>query len=240
MLIYHCRVNFVSVPMSIGIAASVRISQLVGSQNNEAARISSNIVIWMSFLYTIGSAYLLYRLRDVIGYVFTSDSMVVHRTSNLVYTVACFQIPYGVQGAAQGILRGLARNTELMGYTVLTFWCVSLPIGIYLSFFARPSFGIHGLWYGFIVGVGLLAILLVGIIWTIDWDYEIIVARIRIEKYSTSSGFQTVQAAPVVGSRSLGGFLFFGASHEEELDEVERMSVNIASVDDSSDGNNDL
>jgi MATE family multidrug resistance protein len=222
----HNRFSFSAIPLALSVAASVRISQLVVSQNHNAARISANIVIWITFFAMCGSGYLMYQLRYHISYLFTLDKDIAFRSTQIAFIAAVFQVPYGVQGSAQGILRGLTRNSELLGYTILTFWMVSLPLGVYLCFYARPSFGIQGMWYGFITGVGLLCVLLVGIIWTTDWEYEVRRARIHIEKYQ-SNGFRVVQAAPMIGSRALGGFLLFSNSGEEELDEIERLEVNI-------------
>jgi hypothetical protein len=97
-----------------------------------------------------------------------------------------------------------------------------MHVGVYLSFFTRPRFGVYGLWCGFSVGMGMLALVLVGIVLTTDWEREVRRTQVRIEKYSQSnaplswSGQQSgagdergrlafiTQASAIPGARALG------------------------------------
>jgi Na+-driven multidrug efflux pump len=36
-----------------------------------------------------------------------------------------------------------------------------MPVGLYLAFVTRPTYGLEGLWIGLIIGMGLLAFVLV-------------------------------------------------------------------------------
>ena len=103
------------------------------------------------------------------------------------------------------------------------FWCSF--IGIYLTFFTRPRFGLYGLWCGFTTGLGLLSAMLTVIILFTDWDREVRRTQLRIEKYNQlatpwawtgdSERIDTrgrlsflTQASAIPGSRALGDFLF--------------------------------
>lgn len=220
---------FVSIPLSISIASTIRVGRLLGAQNHQAARISSYLAVGISTVFMSVAGLLLYRLRGVVGYLFTSDLDVIHRLKMLMPVVASFQVINGLQGAAQGVMRGMCRHTEVFGYTFLSYWVIGFPLGIYLAFFTRPRNGLYGLWYGFMVGVSLLGFVLMFIIVTTNWEREVRRARVRAEKYQNS--FDTVQASPHPGSRALGGFLLLSPAGDEELDDLERIEITLYEED---------
>lgn len=168
----------------------------------------------------------LYAVKFPLGYAFTSDPNIIARVKKLAPLVAIVQPINGIQGVSQGVLRGMCRHSELFAYTLLSYWMVGMPLGLYLAFFTRPRYGIDGIWYGFIVALGLLSSLLLFIILTTDWEREVRRARVRAEKYQNS--FETIQATPRPGGRGLGGFVLLNPTGEEELDELERVEIILA------------
>jgi hypothetical protein len=104
-----------------------------------------------------------------------------------------------------------------------------MPLGLYLAFYTRPRVGINGIWYGFITGLSLLALVLLFIIFTTDWEREVRRARLRIEKDQKNSN-NILHSVPFIGSRSLGGFLLMSSlTDEEDLDDMERIEILISS-----------
>eukprot|EP00602_Paraphysomonas_sp_CaronLab_P004506 CAMPEP_0185037116 /NCGR_PEP_ID=MMETSP1103-20130426/31084_1 /TAXON_ID=36769 /ORGANISM="Paraphysomonas bandaiensis, Strain Caron Lab Isolate" /LENGTH=418 /DNA_ID=CAMNT_0027574943 /DNA_START=562 /DNA_END=1818 /DNA_ORIENTATION=- len=226
-----CLINlmYTIVPISLSTAATVRISQLLAAQNSKAARISCILSLVVSGLFMCIIGAVLYRIRHVIGYAFTSDPDIINRIHQLCPIVSLFHVVYGFQGPLQGALRGMARHTEVLGYTFLSYWVLGVPVGMYLAFFTRPRNGLYGLWYGLATGVGFLVFILLLIVITTDWELEVRRERIRVEKYQNS--FSIVQACPVPGSRAQGGFLLVGSSGDEELDEIERIEISFFEQD---------
>ena len=215
---------FILIPLSFSIASTIRINRLLISQNPDAARLSSFVSIAVSIIFMTISGIVLYQIRFILGYVFTSDPNIVSRVRQLAPIVAIFQVINGIQGCCQGILRGMHRHNELVGYTFLSYWIVAMPFGLYLAFYTRPRTGIKGLWYGFITGLGSLSVILLVIILTTDWEREVRRARIRVEKFQQNS-LNTIQAMPLIGGRSLGGFMLINSIGDEELDDLERIEV---------------
>lgn len=215
---------FVLIPLSFSIASTIRINRLLISQNPDAAKLSSYVSIIVSILFMIISGVVLFEVRFVVGYLFTSDSNIISRVRQLAPIVAIFQVINGIQGCCQGILRGMYRHNELVGYTFLSYWIIAMPFGLYLAFYTRPRTGILGIWYGFITGLGLLSIVLLTIILTTDWEREVRRARIRVEKFQQNS-LNTIQTMPLIGGRSLGGFMLINSIGDEELDDLERIEV---------------
>ena len=220
---------FIAIPLALSIASTVRVARLLGSQNHRAAKISSYLAIGISTLLMGICGLVLYQLRPIVGYLFTSDVDIVNRVKMLLPVVASFQVVNGLQGVAQGVMRGMCRHTELFGYSFVAYWVIGFPLGMYLAFFTRPRNGLYGIWYGFITGLALLGAVLIFIIFTTNWQREVRRARVRAEKYHNS--FDTVQSSPHPGGRAVGGFLLLSPGGEEELDDVERIEITLYEED---------
>jgi MATE family multidrug resistance protein len=218
-------VTFIFIPLSLSIAVTTRISRLLVSQNPVAAQSSALVSIAGTIVLVSISSYILYETRFILGYLFTYDTDIISRVRQLAPLVALFQIINGLQGISQGIMRGMNRHTELVGYTFLSYWIIAMPFGLYLTFYTRPRTGLKGLWYGFITGLSMLSIVLATIILTTDWEREVRRARIRVEKYQNH--YETFQTSPMTGGRALGGFLLLSSTGEEELDDVERIEIQL-------------
>jgi hypothetical protein len=210
---------------------------LLVAQNPKAAKFSALIALLISTLLMTLSGLVLYETRFVLGALFSSDANIISRVRQLAPTVAFFQAINGLQGVAQGVMRGMGRHTELVGYIFLSYWIIAMPLGLYLAFFTRPRVGITGLWYGFITGLSLLNLVLLFIIFTTDWEREVRRARLRLEKYQQGSTGRVLQSMPFVGSRSLGGFLLMNSlTDEEELDDLERIEVFVSPESEEDEG----
>jgi Na+-driven multidrug efflux pump len=56
---------------------------------------------------------------------------------------------------AGGILRGLGQTRVAMTGNLLGYWVIGLPVSYYLCFIA--GWGPVGLWWGLVLGLGLVA-----------------------------------------------------------------------------------
>jgi hypothetical protein len=64
-----------------------------------------------------------------------------------------------------------------ISYHFIAYWLVGLPSAAYLAFIARPSFGLEGLWYGYLTATGMLTALLLLLVVCISWEKEVLRAR---------------------------------------------------------------
>ena len=69
-----------------------------------------------------------------------------------------FQVFDGLQVVSSGILRGMADTRFPMVMGLVGFWLVGLPISLYLGF--RTELGPRGLWWGLVVGLVVVGLLL--------------------------------------------------------------------------------
>jgi hypothetical protein len=107
-------------------------------------------------------------------------------------------------------------------------WIIGVPLGIYLAFYARPTFGLEGMWIGLLVGSGLLATALLIQVIMLDWKRECKKMTFRMKQYSdnlrdnTATGIYLNDIAlPNVANIAIGGFQIRAKSIQEEIEELE-------------------
>jgi MATE family multidrug resistance protein len=89
---------------------------------------------------------------------FTPDRQVLGFAVALLPIAGVFQVFDGIQAVALGVLRGLGDTRIPVIVSVVGYWCLGLPAGLWLAF--RTDAGAPGLWWGFVVGLGSVAAVL--------------------------------------------------------------------------------
>ena len=69
-----------------------------------------------------------------------------------------FQVFDGLQVVASGVLRGVGDTRSPMVLNLLGFWCIGMPVGLWLGFGANH--GPVGLWWGLVLGLAAVSVLL--------------------------------------------------------------------------------
>jgi len=70
----------------------------------------------------------------------------------------------------------------MSSYTILALWVTGYPIGMYLCFYVRPTYGLEGLWLGIITGMSLLSMTLVLQVIFLDWEKEYRKVEFRLQR----------------------------------------------------------
>jgi len=78
--------------------------------------------------------------------------------ARLIPVAGIFQVFDGLQVVAGGVLRGAGDTRVPMMIGLVAFWIVMMPLCYLLGF--HTSLGAVGLWYGLVVGLGAVAVLL--------------------------------------------------------------------------------
>ena len=158
--------NFTSlsfmIPLSIGIALTIRVGQAVGSK--QALETKQTVIIGFSLalLTAIFTSSLMLLLPEYIARIYTRDQTVIDVAVSLFFLAAMFQLSDAIQVAAAGILRGFKDTRWPMIMIVLSYWGIGLPLGYTLGLtdYLLPSMGAAGFWIGLIVGLSCAALLL--------------------------------------------------------------------------------
>lgn len=176
LLIQITALTYLSLPLGISIAASIRVGNLLGAGHADLAKLSSSLCIGIGCSVMIISGICVMTYRDVIGYIFTTDENVVRLIASLAPIAAFFQTIDGFQGVSGGVLRAMGKQSYLAVCIFIAFYVISLPMGFSLCF--SQHWGIAGLWYGLASGLGLMAVAFgVNIFCLVDWHREASLAQ---------------------------------------------------------------
>jgi hypothetical protein len=82
----------------------------------------------------VASATLLFTIPEHIAALYTTDGAVIALAAQLLALAAIFQLSDGVQAASNGALRGLKDTRVPMLISGVAYWCVGMPVGLWLAF----------------------------------------------------------------------------------------------------------
>lgn len=137
--------------LSIGSAATIRISHCYGQRNREELRLATHATYHLVLLWSAIASLVFILLRYDIPRLFTDNEEVIAITADLMFFVALYQLWDGMQNVSVGILRGLQDVKIIMPIAFTAYWLINLPAGYLLGipggmgasgFFLSYSFGL--------------------------------------------------------------------------------------------------
>lgn len=146
------------IPMSLAIALTIRIGTYYGEQNWAAMRKVQLLGLATGTLFALLTMTLMWLFRAEIVAVYTADSEVTQVAVYLILFAIAYQLMDAWQVSAAGCLRGMQDTQAPMWITMLAYWVIALPVGIYLARFT--AMGAAGVWVGLIVGLSVACVLL--------------------------------------------------------------------------------
>lgn len=146
------------VPLGVGAAAAVRVGHAAGAGDAEGARESARaaLVCGVGFMVCTGIVFLL--IPKAIAAQYTRELPVVSLAATLIPIAGVFQVFDGIQAVCAGVLRGLGDTRAPFVINLAGFWLAGFPVSIGLGFYTK--LGAVGLWWGFVAGLGAVAVLL--------------------------------------------------------------------------------
>jgi len=150
------------VPLSIAMALTIRVGQLVGAGQSEAARhaVITGVIITLAIALVSSSLSLL--LAESIVGLYTDREAIIGLAATLISIAAVFQFSDALQVSAAGALRGYKDTAVPLLMVFIAYWLIGLPVGYVLGFtqwLTAPQ-GAAGLWYGLLIGLSVGAVLL--------------------------------------------------------------------------------
>ena len=151
------------VPLGIGQAATVRVAAARGAKAPHAARRAAFVALGLGIAFMAASAVVLWTQpsRIVGAYARIGDpanSGLVALALKFLAIAAIFQIVDGMQAVAAGALRGYQDAAVPMLFAGIGYWGIGFAGGWALAF--PLGFGPAGLWWGFVLGLAAVALLL--------------------------------------------------------------------------------
>ncbi|HEU4697921.1 MAG TPA: MATE family efflux transporter [Gemmatimonadales bacterium] len=146
------------VPLGISGAAAVLVGQAVGAGDDARARRAAGAALALATAFMALSALAFLTAPHLLARIYATDPVVVAIAALLLPIAGLFQLFDGWQVVSIGVLRGVGDTRAPMILNVLGFYAIGLPVSALLGF--RVGAGPRGLWWGLVVGLGVVALLL--------------------------------------------------------------------------------
>ncbi|MFI5371149.1 MAG: MATE family efflux transporter [Candidatus Eisenbacteria bacterium] len=146
------------VPLGVSIATSVMVGRAVGAGDPLAARRAGLTGLFAGAVFMSASACVLLLVPGWLARLYTPDPRVVALAVTLIPIAGVFQVFDGLQVVSIGILRGVGDTRTPLVVNLIGYWAFALPLSLFLAF--RLGLGPRGLWWGFVGGLGVVAIIL--------------------------------------------------------------------------------
>jgi MATE family multidrug resistance protein len=147
------------VPLGVSSAAAVIVGHAVGRGDAEGVRRATvaSLVVGAGFMLCTGGLFI-FAPAPLAG-LYTSDALVLALAALLLPLAGVFAVFDGLQVVAIGLLRGLGETRVPMIVNVIGFWCIGMPVSLWLGF--GLGYGAVGLWWGLVVGLIIVAVFLI-------------------------------------------------------------------------------
>jgi len=145
--------------ISLGIsqANTIRVSHQMGVKDYRALKMAAfaSTHLVLVFMSSMGIVFIF--ARNVLPYMFTFDPEVVNIAAGLLIIAAIFQVFDGLQVVMLSTLRGMADVRLPMFIAFFAYLFLGIPTSYLLAF--KLMLGPQGIWYGYLVGLGIAGIL---------------------------------------------------------------------------------
>ncbi len=147
-------------PLSLGIAASIRAGFYLGAQNRAAFFALVRTAAVFAFVQVVFTMAAVILLREPIVSLYTDDAAIIAMAPTLLFLCALYQLPDALQALLSGLLRG-CHDTDLITWVNLgSYWLVGFPLCYLLvrTDLLVPAMGPAGAWVSFIVALTCAAV----------------------------------------------------------------------------------
>lgn len=146
------------IPLGMAMAVSVRVAGARGRGDAEGARIAGQVGIALALRVQLVPILMMLLLPVPIIGLYTGDATVAAGAVVLLRLAGLFQLSDALQVTANGALRGYKDTRMPMIVTLFAYWCVGMPVGIWLCL--DMDWGPAGMWCGLVAGLSVAAVLL--------------------------------------------------------------------------------
>ncbi|WP_144207919.1 MATE family efflux transporter [Shewanella donghaensis] len=162
---HQIALNFSSIvfmlPLSIGIAVSIRVGYYLGQDKVEISKMVTKIGLILAFSLAVVTAIITVLFKTEIALLYNNNPEVVALAGSLMFLAALYQLSDSIQVVAAGALRGYKDTKSAFYITLVSYWAIGMTLGYTLARtdIIVPAMGAHGFWIGLIAGLTSAAIL---------------------------------------------------------------------------------
>lgn len=162
---HQIALNFSSIvfmlPLSIGIAVSIRVGYYIGQDKMEISAKVTKIGIYLGLLLACFTAICTVIFRFDIAKLYNANPEVLALAGSLMLYAALYQLSDSIQVVAAGALRGYKDTRSAFYITLIAYWPIGMGVGYLLGHtnIITPAMGAQGYWCGLIAGLSSAAVM---------------------------------------------------------------------------------
>jgi MATE family multidrug resistance protein len=145
------------VPVGAAAASGVMVGRAIGRGDMAAARRDAVAGLCVGVGFMALAAVVFIAVPGLLARAYTTDLEVVAIATAIIPLAGLFQVMDGTQAVCSAVLRGAGDTRVPMLLHLAGFWLVSIPLSYGLGIAA--GWGAIGLWWGFVGGLGVVAVL---------------------------------------------------------------------------------
>lgn len=160
------------IPLSLGMAAAIRVGYNVGAERFERARTTAGVAMVVTFAYAVIAAIVLFVFRFRVAALYTTESDVLQLAATILLFVAAYQFVDDTQVTAIGALRGYKDTRAPMVMALFGYWVIALPVAVTFAYgwLGNEPLGVFGFWIGITTGLGAVALMVSTRLWRLSHD----------------------------------------------------------------------
>lgn len=158
------------VPLSLGGAASTRVSNALGANRPMAARLTTLTSGCMAFVSSSCLTILFLAIRKHVGWIFTRDANVNALGSSVLLILAPALVGDGINAVMAGVVRGAGRQILGAVTNMFSYYLIGIPLASICAF--KLGWDIHGLWVGLLIATSMQGAILTFCVAKFDWTVE--------------------------------------------------------------------
>ena len=162
MAAHQVTMNFTTLiymtPLSVSFALAILVGYEVGAKRFDDAKTYITIGrVWAVVFIAVITAFA-FHFREEISEVYTSSPKILEILPMFLLYGAFMQVADSINAPIQGALRGYKDVNVAFFLSLVSYWIIGLPFGLFLANYT--DFSYYGFWVGLIVGVAIGAIFL--------------------------------------------------------------------------------
>ncbi|ESQ33479.1 hypothetical protein EUTSA_v10007460mg [Eutrema salsugineum] len=162
-------------------AASVRVSNEIGSGNSKGAKFATMIVVLTSLSIGIILFSVFLFLRGRVSYIFTTSEAVAAKVTDLSQLLAFSILMNSVQPVLSGVAVGAGWQKYVTYVNLACYYLVGIPSGIFLGYVVGLQ--VKGVWLGMIFGIFVQTCVLTIMTMRTDWDQQVSSSLKRLNRW---------------------------------------------------------
>ncbi|KAG7656249.1 Multi antimicrobial extrusion protein [Arabidopsis suecica] len=175
-------------------AASVRVSNEIGSGNSKGAKFATMVVVSTSLSIGIIFFFIFLFLRERVSYIFTTSEAVAVQVADLSPLLAFSILLNSVQPVLSGVAVGAGWQKYVTVVNLACYYLVGIPSGLFLGYVVGLQ--VKGVWLGMIFGIFVQTCVLTVMTMRTDWDQQVSSSLKRLNRWvepESPSRNQTLQ-----------------------------------------------